>query len=1033
MSGFPSPVRVIAIGLLIASATAGGALRPLRSARGDGPEAYLVPQLPSRDDDLSELHSPDEQVPIEINADHAQQWDDGESSVLLLRGRCRITQGSTELTANQMVLWWTAQTTGRGTQEEIRVYLEGNARITRPEGGESHSFLVAQLRTNSGVQYTGRPALRNTPGQQDPVYVAAVQHMGTVQLTSVAQPIAMPVPDIRDAQFGPGPLIPEIDPQLMPLTTPRRRALIVPRNFEGFNVQTKLTDTVPQELVIWVTRGVNIVVEGVPVDIGGQMQVTTLDLTADRAVIWTDPSRFEDMSAGVNIDGGTPFQVYLEGNIVVRQGANTLRASHAFFDVQRERSLTFNTELRVFVPEFEGDIRVRAQQVRQLSRDRFVARDAWATGSQFGKPGYRLQASEMVIERRPGNAYPWIPPDPNNPSGGSTYWLESFDNRFFVGDVPILATPYLTAPVEDPQIPLRRAEFEQDRIFGSQLRTAWNLESIFGLDLPPGTDWNLLADYLSDRGPAIGTEGNYAGQTQVFGVPTLYQGEALGYYINDSGTDNLGLGRRNLPLEYPNRGRALWRNRLRFPDGGWFTSELGYVSDRNFLEQYYEREWDEGKDNETLIYGGQQVDNLTWSAQGSVRLNGFSNVTEWLPRGDLTILSQPLLDDWLTWSSHSMVGYGRLQRAEPPFDPAQDPFRPLPFFPNVDGLVAMTRHELDMPFMVGPVNIVPYVLGEAAYWGQDFTRDDLSRLYGSAGVRASLMMTKAMPWVHSRVFGLNGLAHKMIFDMDYSISEASQDLTSIPQYNQFDDNSQERFRERFVELEFGGVLPPTFESRYYAVRSGAGRSVTDPYHELVDDQQVLRLGWRHRLQTKVGPPHMPRIKDWMTLDLEISYFPDADRDNFGEDFGLFGTQYAWNVGERTRILANSLFDFFDVDQRIWNVGVLSQRSVRGSIYMGFRQVDGGPIQSQIVTASYSYAMSPKWVSSFGTAYDVAEGQNRGQSLTVSRIGGDFIWNFGFGYDNSKNNASLGISVEPRIGHLRTSATQLSTLLGVPTP
>lgn len=35
---------------------------------------------------------------------------------------------------------------------------------------------------------------------------------------------------------------------------------------------------------------------------------------------------------------------------------------------------------------------------------------------------------------------------------------------------------------------------------------------------------------------------------------------------------------------------------------------------------------------------------------------------------------------------------------------------------DASGLVAMTRHELDMPFNIGPVNFEPFVMGEAAYW-----------------------------------------------------------------------------------------------------------------------------------------------------------------------------------------------------------------------------------------------------------------------------------------------------------------------------
>ncbi len=117
--------------------------------------------------------------------------------------------------------------------------------------------------------------------------------------------------------------------------------------------------------------------------------------------------------------------------------------------------------------------------------------------------------------------------------------------------------------------------------------------------------------------------------------------------------------------------------------------------------------------------------------------------------------------------------------------------------------------------------------------------------------------------------------------------------------------------------------------------------MTDPYFELIDDQHVVRLGWRNRLQTKVGPPDRQRIKDWMIFDLEASVFPNANRDNFGEVLGLINGRYVWNVGERTSLLANGVFDVFDGGQRIWNAGLLTQRSVRGSLYVGFRQVEVG--------------------------------------------------------------------------------------------
>jgi hypothetical protein len=540
----------------------------------------------------------------------------------------------------------------------------------------------------------------------------------------------------------------------------------------------------------------------------------------------------------------------------------------------------------------------------------------------------------------------------------------------------------------------------------------------------------VQVDGFSDRGPAIGTLWDYGVEGSVFGIPTFNEGLGRLYYINDGGTDNVGLGRRNLAVPDDNRGRALIRHRSQTPFGTALTGELGYISDRNFLEQYYEGEWDRDKDHESLLHLNHQIDNLTISGLVRGQLNDFSNTTEWFPRGDLTILGQTIPGTWLTWSSHSSIGYGQIRQADPPPDPS-DPFVPLPYFPNVGGTVAMTRHELDLPFNVGPVKFVPYALGEAAHWQEDITGSELSRLYGSAGLRGSLQAWTVRPDIRSSILGLNGLAHRMVFDFDYSYSESDEPLGSLAIYNEFDDNAQERFRERFNLLVYGGAVPGMFDPRFYAVRSGAGRSVTDPYHELVDDLNVLRMGWRHRWQTKVGPPERPRIRDWMTLDLEASFFPNADRDNFGEHFGLIGGDYAWHVGDRTVILADALYDLFAGGQELWNVGILTQRGARGSLYLGFRQVKVGPIESQLAVASYSYVMSPKWVSTFGTQYDVAEGRDRGQSATITRIGEYALLHIGLGYDRSRNNVGFGISIEPRLGGSAPGSTQLGNLLGIP--
>ncbi len=379
----------------------------------------------------------------------------------------------------------------------------------------------------------------------------------------------------------------------------------------------------------------------------------------------------------------------------------------------------------------------------------------------------------------------------------------------------------------------------------------------------------------------------------------------------------------------------------------------------------------------------------------------------------------------------------------------------LPFEGNASGIVATTRHELDMPFQIGPMHFTSYALGDETYWGDAYRNIDspnavdgrifsstqinegsMNRLYGSLGTRASVEMWRIYPEVHSEEFNLNGLAHKMVFDADYSFSESNQALNTVPQYNEFDDNAQEQFRRRLLVNTYENALPPQFDPRFFAVRSGAGASVTAPYNELVGDMNVLRLGWRHRLQTKVGPLNAPRTKNWMTLDLDTSFFPNPNRDNFGEPFGLYSARYNWFVGDRTTITAGTLFDTFNNPETLWNFGITSQRSTRGSVYIGLRDIQGGPLlHSEILTASYSYVISPKWISSLGTAYDLAEHQNRGQTLQFTRVGADFLVHFGVLVDPTKNNLGLAISVEPRFLSITGSGgagagagTQLGSLL-----
>ncbi|MEX2288503.1 MAG: hypothetical protein WD648_15505 [Planctomycetaceae bacterium] len=969
----------------------------------------------------SEAIHQSEQSPIIVEADVAHEWKDGNVSVLVMRGHCRIAQRNVQMQAQKVVLWRKTEKNVRGTIDHLDVYLEDDVHIDTAEQSVNLTSKFVSLETRHGVELNARHRLAIEPATQDGLFQRALSRRRDTKRAVLLQ-TQLVVED--DPTSGPELQVMPLEPQQGQL----RRVRIFPRNTIPYSVLSfESRDTTPAEQVWVLTGGIRMVVDGLE-------RFNTVDLAADRMVIWTESLG----EGGFRADPGETFQtsdapltVYMEGNIVMRQGQNVVRATHGTVDVRENRALYHNVELRAFVPQLNGDLRIRAERVRQLSQSRFHAQQAWATGSKFGRPGYRVLASDIIFEER--YTQPWVgagterfDPDTGAPIVEETHWITSLNNTFLVEEVPLLYTPYLSAPADDPGIPLRRIQAKYDNIFGGQLKTAWDMFKVLGLDAPEGTTWDLLADYYSQRGPAAGTATDYHGNN-LFGNSDRFRGEGLLYFVHDDGDDNLGFDRRELTPDTTERYRATWRHRHDLPEGLTVFGELGLISDRNFLEQYFENDFDKDKDEETLIGAQQIIDNWAWSALARPQVNDFETTTEWLPRGDLYGLSEPLLGGLLTWSSHTSAAYANLRPGESPTDPL-DIYTPLPYVADVGVAVLMSRHEVDAPFSLGPLHVVPYAMGEGAFWSEDFAGDELDRVIGQAGIRSSILAWRVYPYVRSRIFNLNGLAHKILFEADYSFTDSSEGLAGIPQYNEFDDDAQERFRNRFLTNTFGGTLPPVVEPRFYAVRTGAGSAVTVPYHELIDDQQVARFAIRQRLQTKEGPPDHMRIKDWMILDLEAAYFPDSDRDNFGEDLGLLGARYRWNVGSRTSILANASYDVFDGAQELWNVGVLSQRSTRGSVYLGVRQIKAAGIESQIVTASYTYQMSPKWISTFGTAYDFGEGRNAGQSLTITRVGADFLVHFGANYDESKDSAGIALAVEPRFARLKGSQTKLGSLL-----
>ncbi|MBN2580245.1 MAG: hypothetical protein JXB10_14745 [Pirellulales bacterium] len=1006
-----------------------------------------------------EFPEPDRKAAISVSAAEASRWKEGVYDVWWLRGDCRLQQGDCRAVCREAVLWINPADGMDNPESKVIAYFEGDVIFEKqhvskdgphnsphpgplPKGegtlrGSPTLRLTDQAFLERFVTYGGVqmnvPRIVGPPEAEPAIYRRGMQQRQSsapdalrrtdVRAAQYAEPIPTPTPELY------GPLVPVAPPAAppaggMPGQAPGRRVRVFPRGDVATQWKWFPDPNGPQAVVV-IDSGVNVVVEGVSLEVGGMPLQGTVDLSADRVVIWTNKNL--DLTGKRSENESLPLEFYLEGNIVFRQGARVIFADRMYYDARNHLLTVINAEMLTPAPEFDGLLRLRTNLLQQISPNRYVAEDTFITSSRLGKPTYRLQMGDIIFQQEdvplldPATGQQLTDPATNGPAFESQRYAEGKNSVLYMGSIPVFYWPYFRSRIDEPTYYLRRISARYDQIYGMQILTHWNGYELLGLRDPPrGTDLDVSLEYLGERGFGHGGSFPYARQ-DIFGIPGQ-AGGLLDYWgIRDYGRDNLGIGRSNLVPEKKYRFRLFWHHRQLLGENWQLTAEAGWISDRNFLQSYYLREWNDLKDETTDLELKHTQDNRVLSLAAGVRLNNFYTETEWLPRADHFWLGQPLLGDVFTWYERSGVGFGRFKPGNFPDNMYDRPFEYLPWNQNLAiGERLFTTQELDWPFQLGPVKIVPYALGQAAHWGEDINGDALNRLYWQAGMRASLPMWSVNPDAESDLLNVHGVAHKITFEAEFALADSNQDMTLLPLYDLLDDNSIIAARQRFIVSTFGGTIPPQFDERYYALRTGLGSWVTSPSPEVVDDLTVFRLGVLQRWQTKRGMPGNQHIIDWITLDTNISLFPDPNRDDFGEVPGLADYNFRWHVGDRLTLLSDGLFDFFDGGQKTFSVGGFLTRPPRGSLYLGFRYIDG-PVQNRVLTTSYSYWMSPKWISTFGTSLDLGDEGNLGQFLGITRVGESFLVNVGFNVDPIHNNWGATFNVEPRFltkGRLR---------------
>jgi hypothetical protein len=974
-------------------------------------------------------------LPISIQADSATSWKQGAYEVWVLRGRCLLRQGDVVARSAEAVMWIDRAELYSGRNSKVIGYFEGDVTVDFGTTGDplaagftkrgllKDRSWVGRFHTVGGIDLKA-PLTSGEPNVKPAIFDrgSEARTAGLPPLPAAGSPSA-----VQPAQFAAEVAPPAATPAL----SPNRRVRLFPRSTSRWNLRS-FSEPNSNERITMISSGVQIMVEGLD-------QLGNISVETDRVVIWSSDLALPGAGGESTVSDDTPVEFYLEGNIVFRQGDRVIYADRMYYNVTQEYGVVLSAELLTPVPQYQGLVRLKADVLQQANRQHFEAYGAAFTGSRLGVPRYWLQAEAVSFDDMqtplvdPFSNQPLTDPATGEPQVDHRMLAQSRNNFIYLFETPVLYWPKVSTDLTKPSYFIDSVNVRNDGILGTQVLVNFDMYQLLGItNRPPGSTWQLSTDYLSQRGFALGTNGNYMGDT-LFGIPGPYYGHFDAWGLRDNGLDTLGADRVNLVPETRNRGRAEWFHRQTINDEYVFTGEVGYITDRNFLEQFYENEWDNFKDKTTGLELKRYVENMSYSITADVRLNDFFTQTEWLPRLDHFWLGQSLLNDTFTWYEHSHVGYARLQTAVPPTNPVDAAtFDPLPWEVPSEGIHAATRQELDLPVQVGGMKVVPYVLGEAAVWGQDINGDQTTRLLGQTGVRSSLPFYSIDPNVRSEIFNLNGLAHKVVLESEFLYADADKDLNQFPLYENLDDDATEHFRRRLkfetFGLPAGTDVPLRFDERYFAFRNGMQSWVTAPSTEIADDLMFLRAGMRNRWQTKRGLPGQERIIDWIVFDLEAVYFPKEDRDNFGTPVGLIDYEFRWHVGDRVTLLSDGFTDFFDQGLKQYTAGLLYTRPELGNLYVGYRSSDG-PINSEVLVAAVNYRMNEKYIFTGGASVDLGQTGNIGQNIALTRVGESALIRIGATFDASRDNIGINFLVEPRF----LPRTRLGNVGGVPIP
>ncbi len=971
---------------------------------------------------------------LQITTDTAETWSDGTTQIVSITTPVTIQTDRAKISAKSAVIWFSAVEGSVLKRQRAEIALIGDATIEQGAVSRSGERLFVSTIVGGPIRLTIENRKINDSRDSDLFKSAA--EMRPIFSHSARQVdqvlIQRPWIESSETQATTQPMVGFVAPK-------------APIRFFFKDAQT--TTATPDGNIAAVLKGDVTLVQNRP-------NGDTIILQAQQAVVFTTTKDFSSIKTGaITSLQDAVTSAYLEGDVRINftpapdrkaggQSEQRLLAEKVYYDFGTDQAVLTDVVLESSDPRVPFPITMRAKTMKQLALGEFKTEDGVLTTSQFATPSYSVNSTKAYIRLHDKN------------DGFGTRADFSADNATYrISGVPVFYLPKAAGSVSENGFPLRNLTFGGERSFGASIQTEWGLFESLGQLPPEGVDASLKLDYYADRGPGIGLDGSYKGGfvTDVTRQGWNFQGDFTSYLVIDDGQDRLGRERIRVPHEDEVRGRIQWEHQHFFPDNWQLQLRAGYTSDPTFLEEWFERSFDDGLPTNLSAYAKRQKDTEALTFLMEYQPSGFVTTADALqerfpntgtngsldnhpyeidrlPEVGYYRIGDSINDDSMTFFSENRLGGLHMNESDDSlidygfqFTNSTDRYS-YPGIPSagytgvLDDYVIRGdfRQEIDYPVTYGEYRVVPYVVGRLTGYSDSPSGDAKNRILAGVGTRITTSFWNINDRAESKFWDIHRVRHIVEPELHLFASVSSEDREDLFIYDETIDG--------------------------------------------VSDVAAANFMIRQRWQTKRGGPGRWRNVDFFTLDTGIIGFANTPDEPINPDRaavddnrrgpltakgfrGLFFQSEPEASIARSSILANSQWRISDstimLSDISWNIeeqslatvstGILVGRGDRLTYYTGIRYI--GELDSTIASFTSTYQISAKYTATFSAAMDLSKTDSRGGSFNIIRKSDRYSFGVGAYYDAVEDTSGLQFSFYPEGFGSGANSSQLGQFMG----